>query len=204
MHACFQIIFRNIWKSIFFSRTICRHKQPYFNYYFFNLTHSNLFKVGVKGLFSRKVFTVFVVPVFLFQLFLAIMYCCVLLLLLWYSFTFLLCCSFYFQYFCSLHPLLRSSNFTVQLRCIFFINSKCNILVIFVTAATVESLLKQLTHDNRQIMMWDELKTWQTSLGLYKSGAASDYDTTIYLTAYNGGSLKKQTCNSRCSINLGL
>lgn len=69
-----------------------------------------------------------------------------------------------------------------------------------ISAATVESLLKQLTHDNRQIMMWDELKTWQTSLGLYKSGSASDYDTTIYLTAYNGGSLKRQTCNSKCDV----
>lgn len=48
--------------------------------------------------------------------------------------------------------------------------------------------------------MWDELKTWQTSLGLYKSGSASDYDTTIYLTAYNGGSLKRQICNSNTAI----
>ena len=45
--------------------------------------------------------------------------------------------------------------------------------------------------------MWDELKTWQSSLGLYKSGAASDYDATIYLSAYNGASLKRQTCNSK-------
>lgn len=49
-------------------------------------------------------------------------------------------------------------------------------------------------------MMLDELKIWQTSLGLYKSGSASDYDTTIYLTAYNGGSLKRQTCNSNTAI----
>lgn len=49
-------------------------------------------------------------------------------------------------------------------------------------------------------MMWDKLKTWQTSLRLYKSGSASDYDTTIYLTAYNGGSLKRQTCNSNTAI----
>ncbi|XP_062582873.1 uncharacterized protein LOC134244630, partial [Saccostrea cucullata] len=75
-----------------------------------------------------------------------------------------------------------------------FQNSRIN------QSATVESLLKQLTQENRQIMMWDELKTWQTSLGLYKSGSASDYDTTIYLTAYNGGSLKRQTCNSNTAI----
>ncbi|VDI29258.1 Hypothetical predicted protein [Mytilus galloprovincialis] len=67
-------------------------------------------------------------------------------------------------------------------------------------SATVESLLKQLNNDSRQIQLWDELKTWQSSLGLYKTGAASDYDTTIYLTAYNGGTLKRQTCNSNISI----
>ncbi|XP_062604430.1 uncharacterized protein LOC134266213, partial [Saccostrea cucullata] len=67
-----------------------------------------------------------------------------------------------------------------------------------IRAATVESLLRQLNNDSRQIQLWDELKTWQSSLGLYKTGSASDYDTTIYmyLTAYNGGTLKRQTCSS--------
>ncbi|XP_062601644.1 uncharacterized protein LOC134263323 [Saccostrea cucullata] len=67
-------------------------------------------------------------------------------------------------------------------------------------SATVESLLKQLNNDSRQIQLWDELKTWQSSLGLYKTGSASDYDTTIYLTTYNGGTLKRQTCSSNISI----
>jgi len=60
--------------------------------------------------------------------------------------------------------------------------------------------LKQLNNDSRQIQLWDELKTWQSSLGLYKTGSASDYDTTIYLTAYNGGTLKRQTCSSMLFI----
>lgn len=34
--------------------------------------------------------------------------------------------------------------------------------------------------------MWDVLKSWQTNLGLYKFSSGADYDTTIYLTAYNG------------------
>lgn len=67
-------------------------------------------------------------------------------------------------------------------------------------SATVESLLKQLNNDSRQIQLLDGLKTWQSSLGLYKTGSASDYDTTIYLTAYNGGTLKRQTCSSNISV----
>ncbi|CAC5365726.1 unnamed protein product [Mytilus coruscus] len=67
-------------------------------------------------------------------------------------------------------------------------------------SATVESLLKKLNHDSRQLQLWDELKTWQSSLGLYKTGSASDYDTTIYLTAYNGGTLKRQTCSTNVSV----
>lgn len=50
----------------------------------------------------------------------------------------------------------------------------------------MESFLKQLTREFRQIMMWDVLKSWQTNLGLYKFSSGADYDTTIYLTAYNG------------------
>lgn len=44
--------------------------------------------------------------------------------------------------------------------------------------------------------MWDELKTWQTSLDLYKSGATSDCDPIIYLNVYYDVSLKRQTCSS--------
>ena len=36
----------------------------------------------------------------------------------------------------------------------------------------------------RQIMLFDELKTWLASLGLYKAGGNSDYDTSLYLSFY--------------------
>ena len=69
------------------------------------------------------------------------------------------------------------------------------LLLLLISAATIESLMKAMQQvSKRQIMLFDELKTWLASLGLYKAGGNSDYDTSLYLSFYNGTTVKRQTC----------
>ena len=53
------------------------------------------------------------------------------------------------------------------------------------SAATIESLVKELAKGEPLIQLWDEMDTWSQTMGLYKSGGGNAYDRSLFCTLYS-------------------
>ena len=71
----------------------------------------------------------------------------------------------------------------------------CIIELLFL-GATVESVLKELDNDRLQLALYDELRQFTSSFNAYKPNGG-EFDRSVYLSAFNGQTLKRQTCNSK-------